>query len=71
MAHLKAITLRTRKWAQALFKWCVKNISSEELAVINNMATPKQLIAYKHSLSLCRLVSNMEPSHDWLVLNCL
>ena len=39
-----------------------------ELHALNSRATSHQLMIYKHSILLHRLVNNMEPDNDWLIL---
>ena len=44
-------------------------ISFEELHVLNQRATPTQIMQYKHSLLLYKLYNRKEPIQEWVMLN--
>ena len=44
-------------------------ISYEQIHAINNHATPKQVMTYKHSLLVYKIWNGKIYSRDWLALN--
>ena len=43
-------------------------ISLERIHSMNNRATPKKILMYKHSLALFRLYNHNEPTLEWCAL---
>ena len=43
--------------------------SFEDLHILNQRATPTQIMQYKHSLLLYKLYNRKEPIQEWVTLN--